>query len=416
MASTSIDQTRNKTKLLILAYVAFVSLGLPAGLLGVAWPTLRSEFVLPLDAIGLMFISNTAGYLLSSMFIARLINRFGIGQLLIFSSLATAVSLLGTPLAPAWLLIILLSAIGGFGSGVMDAGLNTYLAAEYNEGQMQWLHASFGVGATLSPLIVTLSLSTTSSWRGGYLFVGAVMVIMAIAFALTQSAWKRSKRVAGQAQSDSEHGLMDYRTPLRETLLRPVTWIGIVMFLLYCGAEFTLGSWTYTLFTEGRGIDPQLAGLWAGGFWGTFTIGRMLAGVFAHRVKLNTLMLGAMSTALVGAALFWWNPHPWVSVGGVFLTGFAIAPIFASLISSTSQRVGARHAANTIGIQVASAVLGGAVLPSVTGYLAQRVSLEAVPVMLFIALAGLLALYIASMNGPQQVSEPALSSLTDTQP
>ena len=167
----------------MLAYVAFVSLGLPAGLLGVAWPTLRSEFSLPLDAIGLMFISNTVGYLLSSLFIARLIGRFGIGQLLIFSSLATAVSLLGTPLAPAWLLIILLSAIGGFGSGVMDAGLNTYLAAEYNEGQMQWLHASFGVGATLSPLIVTLSLSTTSSWRSGYLFVGAVMVIMVIAFA-----------------------------------------------------------------------------------------------------------------------------------------------------------------------------------------------------------------------------------------
>ncbi len=416
MTSLSTDQPRNKTGLLMLAYVAFVSLGLPAGLLGVAWPTLRSEFALPLDAIGLMFISNTVGYLLSSLFIARLISRFGIGQLLIVSSLASAVSLLGTPLAPAWLLIILLSAIGGFGSGVLDAGLNTYLAAEYNEGQMQWLHASFGVGATLSPLIVTLSLSMTSSWRGGYLFVGAVMVLMVIAFAVTQSAWKRSTTTAPEhAQNDAEHGLMDFRTPLRETLLRPVTWIGIVMFLLYCGAEFTLGSWTYTLFTEGRGIDPQLAGLWAGGFWGTFTIGRIMAGLFAHRVKLHTLMLGAMTTALVGAALFWWNPHPWVSVGGVFLTGFAIAPIFASLISSTSQRVGARHAANTIGIQVASAVLGGAVLPSVTGYLAQRVSLEAVPVMLFIALAGLLALYVASMGGQKTVADPALSSLTDSQ-
>ncbi len=409
MQATIAAQTRNPMTLLILAYAAFVALGLPAGLLGVAWPTLRSEFSLPLDAIGLMFISNTAGYLLSATFIARLIGRFGIGPLLVFSCLASAVSLMGTPLAPAWLLIIVLSALGGFGSGVMDAGLNTYLAAEYNEGQMQWLHASFGVGATLSPIIVTISLSQTASWRSGYLFVGAVMALMAIAFAFTQSAWKRPKtKPVDPAHGEvAAHGLMDYRTPLRETLLRPATWIGITMFVLYCGAEFTLGSWTYTLFTEGRGISPELAGLWAGGFWGTFTLGRIMAGLFAHRLSLNTLMLGAMAVGLVGAALFWWNPHPWVSVAGVFITGFAIAPIFASLISSTSQRVGARHAANTIGIQVASAVLGGAVVPALTGYLAQRISLEIVPVMLFASLAALLALYAWSMTRRTSVVDAA---------
>jgi len=106
MQATLAAQTRNPMTLLILAYAAFVALGLPAGLLGVAWPTLRSEFGLPLDAIGLMFISNTAGYLISATFIARLIGRFGIGPLLDFSCLASAVSLMGTPLAPAWLLII----------------------------------------------------------------------------------------------------------------------------------------------------------------------------------------------------------------------------------------------------------------------------------------------------------------------
>ena len=186
---------------------------------------------------------------------------------------------------------------------------------------------------------------------------------------------------------------MDYETPLWETLLRVITWISILMFLLYTGAELTLGNWTYTLFTESRGVSPQLAGLWAGGFWATFTIGRVLAGLYAHRVRLNTMMVGALGLALVGAIWFWWNPVALVGVVGVWIVGFAMAPIFPGLVSSTSQRVDRRYAGNTIGIQMSAAGLGGALLPALAGILAERISLETIPVMLSISLLGLLALY-----------------------
>jgi fucose permease len=396
MQSTAVDQSRRKMNLLILAYVAFITLGLPISLMGVAWPTLRADFSLPLDAIGLLFISSTVGYLVSSALIARLISRFGIGALLIFSSLLSAITFIGYTLAPAWSVIIALGALGGFGSGVMDAGLNTYLAAEYNEGQMQWLHASFGLGATLSPLIMTASLSLTFTWRSAYIFVGILMIVMAIFFLLTLSAWKRPKRLLpGSAEIETtELGLMDYHTSLWETLLRVVTWISILMFLLYTGAELTLGNWTYVLFTEGRGVSPQLAGLWAGGFWATFTIGRVLAGLSTHRIRLNTMLYGAMVLSLVGTILFWWNPLPVIGVVGVFIVGFAMAPIFPGLVSSTSQRVGQRHAGNTIGIQMSAAGVGGAVLPSLAGFLAERISLETIPVMLCVSLLGLLFLYV----------------------
>ena len=384
--------SREKINLLILAYIAFVTLGLPTGLLGVAWPTLRADFSQPLDAMGFLFVASTIGYLISSFFIAQLINRFGIGPLLIFSSVASAVSLIGYTLAPAWSVIVAIGCIGGFGSGLMDAGLNTYLASEYNEGQMQWLHACYGIGATLSPIIMTASLFQFVSWRPGYIFVGILTAMMAISFWLTLSAWKKPNTLATE-QKDSERGLMDYQTSVWETLIQPFTLISILMFLLYTGAEFTLGNWTYTLLTESRGVSPQVAGLWAGGFWATFTIGRVLAGLYAHRIQLNLLMLGEMTLALIGAILFWWNPSAWISVAGLFLVGFAMAPIFPGLVSSTSERVGAHHAANTIGIQLSAAALGGALLPSLAGILAQRVSLETIPAMLAVSLLGLLALY-----------------------
>ncbi len=398
MVSQTNNLSRVKVNLLVLAYIAFVALGLPVSLMGVAWPTLRTEFSLPLDALGLLLISSTVGYFLASFFIARLINRFGIGSMLIFSSLASAVAFFGYPLAPAWSVIVGIGALGGFGGGVLDAGLNTYLAAEYKESEMQWLHASFGIGATLSPLIMTASLALFASWRPAYIFVGTLMVIMALCFFLTLPAWKRPKQLStGAAESeDAERGLMDYHTSLWETLLRVVTWVGILMFLLYTGAELTLGNWTYTLFTEGRGVSPQLAGLWAGGFWATFTIGRVLAGLYAHRIRLNTMMYGALVLALVGAILFWWNPIALVGVAGVFIVGFAMAPIFPGLVSSTGQRVGQRHAGNTIGIQMSAAGLGGALLPSLAGFLAERISLETIPVMLSVSLLGLLILHLLS--------------------
>lgn len=405
MVAKTNDLSRTRFNLLVLSYIAFVALGLPASLMGVAWPTLRAEFSLPLDALGLLLVSTTIGYLISSFSIARLISRFGIGALLILSTVLSAVAFVGYTIAPSWAVIIFMGAVAGFGSGVMDAGLNTYLAAEYNEGQMQWLHASFGLGATLSPLIMTVSLALFTSWRPAYLFVAGLMGMLTICFFVTLPAWKRPKQLSTASVEpgatefgEIERGLMDYRTSLWETLLRVVTWVSIVMFLLYTGAEFTLGTWTYTVLTEGRGVSPQLAGIWAAGFWATFTIGRVLAGLYAHRMSLNTMMVGALVLALVGAAWFWWNPVAAVGIAGVLIVGFAMAPIFPGLVSSTSERVGRRHAGNTIGIQISAAGLGGAVLPALAGVLARRMSLETIPALLLISLLALFALYVLSTH------------------
>ncbi|HLO30291.1 MAG TPA: MFS transporter [Anaerolineales bacterium] len=390
---------RSKINVLMLAYIAFIMVGLPTGLLGIAWPTMRADFSLPLDAMGLLLISSTVGYFLASFFIARMVNRFGIGSLLIFSCLTSAVASFGYPIAPAWSVIVGIGALAGFGGGVLDAGLNTYMAAEYKESEMQWLHAFFGLGATLSPIIMTASLSQFASWRPGYIFVGILMIMIGAAFWFTCSAWKTPQKISEIATESGEAapGLMDYQTSVWDSLLHPQTWVGILLFLLYTGAELTLGNWTYTLFTESRGISPQIAGIWAGGFWAIFTIGRILGGLYAHRVRLSTLMISAMWLALAGSILFWWNPLPLVGVLGVFVVGFAMAPIFPGLVSSTSQRVGEHHAANTIGIQMSAASLGGALLPALAGFLAQRISLETIPVMLTVSLLGMLILYRLSM-------------------
>jgi fucose permease len=381
-------RTRSRIGLILLSYIAFISLGLPDGLLGVAWPTMRDGFSLPQGAMGMLLAAGSIGYLMSSFFSGQIISRIGVGGVLAASCLATGASLLGYTLTPIWGLVVALGVVAGLGAGAIDAGLNTFVAENYGEGLMQWLHASFGVGITLGPLIMISGLNLTGTWRTGYTVVGAAQVLLAACFALTIPLWKQGRT----SDQDQPQRISEYRTPISQTLRRPSAWVSILLFFFYTGAELTLGHWAYTLLTEARGVAPELAGLWAGSYWGMFTVGRVLAGLYAGRLGARWLLRFSLLAALGGVLLLWWNPLAWVSLFGVAVTGFAIAPIFPALVSSTVARVGARHTANTIGMQISAAGLGVAVLPGLAGAVAERTSLEAVPpflAALFLTLIGL---------------------------
>lgn len=381
----------------MLAYVAFISLGLPDGLMGVAWPSVRAEFARPLDSLGILIFASTAGYLTSSFFSGRIMARLGVGGLLAASCAATGGSLLGYTLAPSWWVLVPLFVVAGLGAGAIDAGINTYIASHYGESLMQWLHASFGIGITAGPIIMTVGLALTGAWRTGYVGVGTAQLLLAVCFALTASLWRRNG-AAGHAPADteaagSEMRMTDYRTPLKDTLRQRGAWLSILLFFIYTGMEITLGAWAYTLLTESRGIASEVAGLYTGSYWGMFTVGRILAGLYTRRVGANTIIRFSLLGALAGALLLAWNPSNTVSLLGVALVGFSIAPIFPALVSGTSGRVGPEHGANTIGMQISGAGLGGAVIPSLAGALARHISLEVIPVYLAVLVMLLFVLH-----------------------
>src|SRR5512138_408589 len=158
--------------LILLAFIAFVALGLPDGLLGVAWPSIRTGFSIPLDAIGMLLTSATAGYMTSSFLSGTIVTRIGVGRVLAASCAMTGAALIGYTLVPEWWMMVLIGVFGGLGAGAIDAGLNTYVAAHFGEGLMQWLHASWGVGVTMGPIIMTTGLTLFHTWRLGYRVVG----------------------------------------------------------------------------------------------------------------------------------------------------------------------------------------------------------------------------------------------------
>lgn len=381
-----------RVALILLAFIAFIALGMPDGLLGVGWPSMRKSFGIPLDSLGMLMIVGMLGYMTASFASGYMISRIGVGVLLAASCALTGAALIGYTFVPAWWMMVALGIFGGLGAGAIDSGLNTYVASNFGERLMQWLHASYGIGITLGPIIMTLSLNTPETWRTGYRIVGIFQLVLAATFFLSLPLWRKQKTSGSESQEPLK--LTDYKTPYSQTLRRPNVWLSILLFFFYVGAEAGLGVWAYTLLAEARGIDPQAAGFWTGSYWAMFTVGRVLAGLLSKRVRLHPLVQGSMLAALTGAALLWWNPAPFVSLAAVGIIGFAIAPIFPGLTSGTSQRVGDRFAANTIGMQMAGASLGGSLISSFIGILARRISLEVIPVCIFVLFALLLGLYL----------------------
>ncbi len=390
---------------MLLAFIAFVALGLPDGLLGVGWPSIRTGFSIPLDAIGMLLFASVAGYMTSTFLSGFLLSRVGVGRILAASCFLTGFALIGYTFVPQWWMMVSLGVFTGLGAGAIDAGLNTYVAAHFGEGLMQWLHASWGVGITLGPIIMTLGLTNANSWRLGYLIVGGFQLILAICFVLTLGMWRQNN---DPSESYTERKLTEYKTPMTETLRHPQVWLSVLLFFLYVGAEGSLGTWAYTLLTESRGVDETLAGFFAGSYWFTFTVGRITAGMIAKKVGVNKLVIGGLVGALLGAGLLIWNPFILANVIAVGVIGLSIAPIFPAMMSGTRTRVGDHYAANTIGMQMTATGLGTAVIPSLMGVLARRISLEIVPVFLFGLYAGLLGFYVLAVRvkKPQIVTDP----------
>jgi fucose permease len=225
-----------------LAYVGFVSLGLPDGLLGVAWPSIRTFFHLPLDALGALLVMFPAGYLGSSFSSGYLLARLSVGTLLALSCLATAISLLGYALTPQWWIM------GGLGAGAIDAGINTYAATHYSARTVNWLHACYGIGAAGGPVIMTSVLSAGHPWQWGYRIVGIGQIILAVCFGLTHTWWQLPARTASPASAPAPIGA----TTSWSTLRLPIMWLSMAVFFVYTGLEAAAGTWIYSLLTEAR--------------------------------------------------------------------------------------------------------------------------------------------------------------------
>lgn len=378
--------TSNKSQanslLLVIAYIGFISLGLPDPLAGVAWPSVRHTFSLPQSSFGLIFVALGCGYCASGFFGGKLTHLLGLGNLLWISSGLVAIAMFASGLAPVWPLLIAAAVVWGLGSGGIDAGLNAYVSSHFSARHVNWLHACYSLGATLGPLVMTAVLVRVGSWRFGYILVGLMLLAMTVSFLITRRRWGEPE----DASTYQDRQPISTSMALREPLVR----LQILLFFLYVGLEFTVGQWSFTLLTEARNLRADTAGLLAGSYYGAIGVGRIFSGAVTHHLGLDRLIRISMLLVLAGALLFAFSPAI-VSDCGLILIGLGLAPIFPCLMARTPQRLSAPYATHAVGFQVSAGMLGAALVPGLAGLLAERLGLESIAQFTILLAALLLA-------------------------
>ncbi|MET7807881.1 MFS transporter [Micromonospora chersina] len=401
--------------LLLLAYLAFVSLGLPDGLIGVGWPSIRRDLGVPTEAVGVVLTAGTVAYLTSSVLAGFTLARLGVGWLLAGSTLLAGVALSGYASTPALAVMVGFALVLGLGSGAIDAGLNAYAAGAFGPRHMNWMHAFFGLGVAIGPLIMTAVLGAGLSWRWGYAVVAAAQLALATAFALTVRLWRTRPPGGATLPPDpiapqvvpggpAEDAPEARRSSIGATLRLPAVWLGGAAFAVYVAIEVSTGLWAFLLLTEGRGLAAAVAGLCVSGYWGSLFVGRVVQGVVAERLGSARVLRGSLLGMAAGAVLVALPAPGWVTVAGLLVVGFAAAPVFPLLTLTTAERVGRDHADRTIGLQIGAAGLGAALVPAAVGVLLARVSVAALGPTLVVLAVALIALHAAGARRARPAS------------
>src|SRR5579859_6008631 len=357
-----------ETRTILIAFLSFIGLGLTAGLLGVAWPFIQKDFELALDAVTVLLLVQTVAYALASFGIGRIMARFGSGTSLAGGMLIMALCSFAIALSSAWVLVVVFGLVAGFGSGIIDAGLNMYVTTYHSARTMNWLHASFGIGITLGPLIMTYCV-VHLKWQVGYAITGSVLILIFALLMVTRHLWRN------EGFQSAENKPVQ-RASFSESLRLPVIWLTMIMILAYVGMEFSVGQWSYTLLTQSRGIAPEVAGPWVSVYWGVYTGGRIFFGFLANRFDPTRFLRWCFLGVIAGTILFAWNPLPIFGSLGLIIIGFAEAPIFPMLMTTTPQRVGLENAENAVSLQMGFVGVGSAILPGLIGTIGKNFGLE----------------------------------------
>ena len=377
--------------MLLLAYLAFISLGLPDTVLGVAWPSLRKGFELSQSAMTAVLGAGLAGYFSSGLWAGAGVARFGVGGLLSASSALVAAALVGYSLAPSWFFFFPMGVLMGLGSGAIDSGLNGYAARHFSVRHVNWLHAFWGVGASIGPMLMTFAIARGHGYRAGYASLAVVLGTMAGLFLLTRRRWDSppstasasaaasaaSESAVSPASAEASGRARDAPAGFRTALASRRVWLLIGTFFLYTGLESSVGQWCFSWMRERRGASVESAGAWTSAYWASLTIGRIVLGTVIDGVGPDRLLRCATGAAVAGAASFVGSGGA-LGHAGLLLLGLSLAPMFPTLMARTPARVGEHVAHHAVGFQVSAATLGSALMPGFAGVVASAFGLGAI--------------------------------------
>lgn len=368
------------TLLLIIIYIAFISLGLPDGLLGAAWPAMRLELGAPISYAGIISMIIAGGTIISGLMSDKLNYKLGTGMVTAISVAMTAVALFGFSVSSEFWMVCLWAVPYGLGAGAVDAALNNYVALHYAARHMSWLHCFWGVGASAGPYIMGYFLQERGSWADGYRSISVLQLILTTILIISLPLWRKVE-AHGNVEDVDERVEKTAPKPLKEVLsIQGVKYI-LFAFFGYCALETTAGLWASSYLVEYRGTDTITAARFAALFYMGITLGRFISGFVTDRLGDRTMIRIGIGIIILGLVFIVLPIHAdTLALAGLIVVGLGCAPIYPAIIHSTPDNFGRENSQAIIGVQMASAYAGSTFMPPVFGLIAGSISVGFYPV------------------------------------
>ena len=354
------------TALLIIIYIAFIGLGIPDSLFGTAWPAIYSEFELPISFGSFVTIIISCDTVLSSVISSKIISRLGTNKVSAYSTLLTALALLGFSFAPNLWVMCFWAIILGVGAGAIDVALNNYVAIHYSATHMSFLHCFYGVGVSASPYILSLVIAGNFGWRGGYKIAFAIQLIITLLLFLSLPLWRKAHGGENESEENTHKDLS-----FGSVLKIPGVKMMCSLFISSCAIECICGGWGSTFLVEYKHLPAEKAAQIIMIYYIGMTLGRFLSGVLA--AKLHSWKIIRLGQIVLGLALLLLilPGGVYLCALGMFLIGLGNGPLFPNFNYLTPENFGSNISQSVIGIQMASAYIGIMVAPTLCGLLGQ---------------------------------------------
>ncbi|MDE5596356.1 MAG: MFS transporter [Lachnospiraceae bacterium] len=353
-------------------------MGIPDSLFGTAWPAIYTEFDLPISFASFVTVIISCGTVVSSMFSAKVINRFGTNKVSAFSTAMTAAALIGFSFSGNLWLLCLFAVPLGLGAGAIDTALNNYVAVHYSATHMSFLHCFYGIGVSVSPYIMSLVIGGKSGWRGGYQVAFIIQLCITLLLLFTLPIWKKV-----HPQTNEEQQILKTLT-LKAILKIPGVKTMCCLFITTCAIEYTCGGWGSTFLVEYKHMAADQAAQMVMFYYIGIAFGRFLSGILATR--LNSWQIIKIGQCVLGAALILLllPLSPIIVAIGLFLIGLGNGSLFPNFNYLTPKNFGEDVSQSVMGTQMAASYVGIMIAPALCGILGQLINMSVFPVYLLV--------------------------------
>ena len=361
--------------LLVVIYIAFIGLGVPDSLIGSAWPAIRTDLHVPLEAVSILTLLISGCTVLSSIFSARILNKFGTAKVTAISTAMTAAALFGFSAAPSFGWMIPLAILLGLGAGAIDSGLNHYVALHFKASHMNYLHCFYGVGVTLSPYLMTMALGNVG-WRSGYRYAFYVQAAITLLLVISLPLWKKGA-AAAQEEEAAPANLSVWQMAKRPDVRQ--VW---VVMLATNAIEYACGVWGSTYLVAEKGYQAKYGALALTIYYAGMSIGRFVSGLICGKIG-TWRRIGIGAAIIAPAIVVMLLPLPGAAtVAGLFFVGLGNGSIYPNMIHLTPHNFGSDISQSVMGSQIAFAYIGVMLSPPLVALVGRVFGLKAYPVLL----------------------------------